>query len=823
MMKIAGMVRICLPLLLLAGCEKPPEAQPQTAAKADSNQSESSPAKPSRPAADWTANEILQQLLATYRGAKTYEDQAIVRLSFRRSGTPESQKLPAAVAFERPSRLSIRAFQATVKCDGKELRARIDDPIEKTNLDGQVLIRPIRQELKLADLAADKLLYDILISRLQRQPIQLELLLESGGLVSAFGGDVACERLADAAHDGRNCFRVAVPSPGGAFTFWVDQADCLLRRLDYPAAALLPDLASDPTVSEIALLADLRDAKINRPIPAAQFTLDIPPNAKRMKTFVVPPQPLPSDLFGQQPRKFFFTRLDGAKLSDNDLAERIEVLVWYHDDPACEATLQQVSLAAQRLQGDAAAAFYAVATDPTTSNSEALTRRLANWKVELPIVRDLEAFGDTSFHIQVQPTIVVLDKRGLVQVFQAGGNEQLADQLVTIVERLKRGDDLAAEIVTQHAREQSQYEQLLARGGPEPDEVLDVPEAVIRRRSEPKKLRLQPLWTCTELKAPGNILLVESPSQPTRVLAVEGWRMITEVGPDGNVIARHALELPEQAAVTFLRTATDQSGKRYFVASAPLAPQLFVFDEAWRLLLAYPPRDQAPLQVVDLALIDVGDVDGTPEILVASAGDVGLVAVSLTGEVKWRNRAFPNALAVVVSRPDDLGSSSLLVAGELGSILRVNRFGHEDPPLAVANWPILRLFSGRFSGGQAAYLGLSNNAKRELFVVGLTDKLKESWNYPLPAGVHQRPIEPVASSQILLGHEGEWWLSGPDGSVHTITEDGQLFDSFYYGSTINGLAAGKLGERAVLLVATDSGLTAWEVLPAPASKRAREF
>ena len=63
-------------------------------------------------------------------------------------------------------------------------------------------------------------------------------------------------------------------------------------------------------------------------------------------------------------------------------------------------------------------------------------------------------------------------------------------RLVTIVERLKRGDDLAAEIVNQHARERSQYEQLVGRGGPEPDEVLDVPEAVIRRRTEPKKLRI---------------------------------------------------------------------------------------------------------------------------------------------------------------------------------------------------------------------------------------------------------------------------------------------------------------------------------------------
>ena len=54
-------------------------------------------------------------------------------------------------------------------------------------------------------------------------------------------------------------------------------------------------------------------------------------------------------------------------------------------------------------------AFYAVATDPTAVSNDALKKRLAEWKVELPIVRDLEAFGDKAFHIELQPTITVLE------------------------------------------------------------------------------------------------------------------------------------------------------------------------------------------------------------------------------------------------------------------------------------------------------------------------------------------------------------------------------------------------------------------------------
>ena len=179
--------------------------------------------------------------MATYRQVESYQDQAVVRLSYREGEQAFHQQWPASVTFERPNKLSLAAYQATVKCDGDELRARIEDP-ETGHVDNQVVVRPAPQELKLTDLASDPLLYDILSSQLRRQPIQLELLLESGGLVSAFSANVACQRLADGKHDEQLCFRVEVPSPGGPFVFWVDQDDFLLRRLDYPAAALMPEL-----------------------------------------------------------------------------------------------------------------------------------------------------------------------------------------------------------------------------------------------------------------------------------------------------------------------------------------------------------------------------------------------------------------------------------------------------------------------------------------------------------------------------------------------------------------------------------------------------
>jgi len=810
------------------GTKAPPTDNPDPANKPTSAASQ--PANTDKPPADWSANEVLKRLLATYRQAKTYRDQAVVRLSFRQNGQPLSQEQPNAVAYERPDKLSLTAFQATLKSDGKELKAKIEDAASN-NVDGQMVVRPAPQPLKLAELARDELLYETISSRLRRQPVQLELLLEAGGLIAAFDADAACQRLSDKEHGGRLCYRVEVPSPGGPFVFWVDQKDFLLRRLDYPTQALVPDLANDPSITQLELFADLRNAAIGEKIDPSQFQLEVPATAKLMKAFTRPPPPLPTDLFGQQPAVFSFSRLDGRRISDSELTGKITVLAWYHDNPACEATLQQVSLAAQRLAKEDAVACYAVATDPTSVSNETLQRRLAEWKVELPILRDLEAFGDKAFHIEFQPTIVVLDKRGCVQVFQSGGSPELADQLVAIVQRLQRGDDLASEIVNEYRREREKYEQLRSRGGPEPGELVEVPEAVIRQRSEPGKFQIKSLWNC-ELENAGNILVATAANKPIALFSISGGRSVVEFNSAGKIIAKHPLAIPEQTAITFLRSAVDKSGRRYFVGSSPLAPQFFLFDEQWKLLLAYPPPNQAQLGVADLALTDLDD-DGNFEILVAAAGGAGVVALSTQGELRWRNDKLPTALSVALSAADDVGSRAIFVTGdEKGSVTRINRFGNEEPPVTVGKWPIMRIFGAPFSANdaksqanlsQANLFGLSTNAKNEPYAIGLNSELAERWNYPLPLGVHQVPIEPVTPSQALFPKSGEWWIAGPDGSVHLIAADGQLFDSFFTGSPLTGIAATKLDDQPVLLVSSATGITAFELYLSTKPTAKREY
>src|SRR5438067_11524055 len=97
-MKIARTL-LGLALLLLVGCWKSPDTAPHDGGGASvSAAMTTAPQAGRKLPAEWTANEILQQLLASYRQAKTYRDNAVVRLSYRRDRQPMNEQAPAALA-----------------------------------------------------------------------------------------------------------------------------------------------------------------------------------------------------------------------------------------------------------------------------------------------------------------------------------------------------------------------------------------------------------------------------------------------------------------------------------------------------------------------------------------------------------------------------------------------------------------------------------------------------------------------------------------------------------------------------------------------------
>jgi hypothetical protein len=163
-MRLAGTLLCAISLIGSYGCSQSNEVAdpPSQAAK---SQPTAKKATSNKPSAEPTANEILTRLLATYRQAKTYQDQGVIRLVSSKRST--GRRRATCRSVERPP-----GFRCGVpghrQSDGRELK-----PVSKTstsNVDNQVVAARSQSNfltwppIRLRDIS----------SRLRCQPIQLE-------------------------------------------------------------------------------------------------------------------------------------------------------------------------------------------------------------------------------------------------------------------------------------------------------------------------------------------------------------------------------------------------------------------------------------------------------------------------------------------------------------------------------------------------------------------------------------------------------------------------------------------------------------------------
>jgi outer membrane protein assembly factor BamB len=354
-------------------------------------------------------------------------------------------------------------------------------------------------------------------------------------------------------------------------------------------------------------------------------------------------------------------------------------------------------------------------------------------------------------------------------------------------------------------------------------QLTEVPSTPPAQASDPANFKLRKLWAA-DLKDPGNILVINQPDGQPHILAFDGWRTVVELDKDGKTVARHELDIPENAAVMFLRTAVDRDGKRYFAAAANAQPQLFVFDENWKRILDFPkPEDNSTQGVWDMQLADLKG-EGKPQLYVGYWGDLGVQGVSLAGDRLWRDRSVQFVFRLATTEPDEQGRRHLLCTPNRGSIVMFDADGKPEKEISFPNRNVYYLVGDDLEGhGKNSYCTLVGTPTGDNIALGVSLDGKELWNYTLPAGVHARPIEVITAGDISGDVDKEWLIAAADGSIHILTADGKLVDKFNTGSTLAGLAAEKVGDQRVLLISkvfdkpqgdAKGTLEAWQIEPA---------
>ncbi len=462
---------LALALLALAqaGCSGDKAAPPDAAANVSASPPEASPAR-----------QILQRLVARYREAKSYRDQAVVRLKYRQQGQWFEDEGKLTVALVRPNKLQLRAYQLTLVSDGNRLHAVIADP-DSNDMDGQVVVRTAPLRFRLDAIYEDPILMDVMSGGMGGPPVTLELLLSDAPLKELLASSKGVELAAEGTVGDRVCDRVAVKLDDGQLVVWVDRQSHLLRRLEYPAERLAREMAAG-NCTDVSLTAEFLNARIDEPVPDEEFVFAVPEGAKTVSRFVLPPRPLPSELLGQLPGDFFFTGLHGERLSRDLLLGKIAVLLWFNDHPASHTAIGELERVRQAIKAEPQIACYAVCTEPSSVGHAQVQTLATRWAGDIPLVRDLQAFGRDLFRIPFAPTLVVLDARGVIQVFEIGANPNLAAELPDRLRLLVAGEDLAGPQLAQFRQQQMLYEKKLMESSQLAPQDARAPRGPLRKR-----------------------------------------------------------------------------------------------------------------------------------------------------------------------------------------------------------------------------------------------------------------------------------------------------------------------------------------------------
>ena len=845
----------CGLMLLAAGCEK-------SASRATTSTGASSGAKPAENAvkpkpADAAAEpasgrEVLERMVAAYRRATGYSDAGRLDFRLQIAGDEEARETPPfAASFVRPNKLRMEVYQTVLVCDGERWRARIDHP----GISNDVLDGPAPAKLSLEKIYEDEILFSSLTGGLAGAALQPLLLLGDDPLKQILDGNPSLEMLEPEKIGEWNCLRVAAHREDGDLIFWIDEAEYLLRRLEFPTRGLKKMLEQDTqaTIDAVALRAEFHDARFEPPEDDAAFVLDLPAGAQLVERFNPrkidnPPPPPPSSLLGQQAPDFEFTSLDGEKITRESLAGKVVVIdFWATWCQPCQASLPILAQAYEKFKDNENVRFLAVSIDTEDVANDKLEEAFAVMKVDVPIVRATAGDILKQFGFEGIPNLFVLGPDGVVQDNEPGVNSALAQELPARLEKLAAGESLHAETLARHEQRVADYQRSLEEPLDEQgDDPNKIPLAEIAPRSEPSKLKLTKLWTAgvsstgsaggddaasenaaeddpasedaaagddaanaLHLTEPGNLLVIDENGSPL-ILVNDGWRSVAEVDAQGAVRAKHELAVTDDQIVAFLRTAVDAEDRRHYIGAAGACQKLHVFDDAWQLEFSYP--DEASSDVADVLFADL-EADGQPELYVSFWGIVGVHRVGLDGQRAWGNREVENALRMTPTAIDgQVGIACVNIASTGSSLAVISPAGKKLRDVRIEGRNLVRIESADLDGdGRLEYCGVDAPRPGAQALVGLDIDGSELWEHPLATGIHEAPIEFVAAARLLPGGQGHWLAAGPDGALLFIAANGELLDSFHYGAALTGLATTEIDGRPVLLVATRQGVDAWQV------------
>lgn len=766
--------------------------------------------------------DLLADMARAYREATAYSDDARISIRETRGDSTTDRTLPFRVAFRRPDRIRIDAYDARIAADGTELFAAVG------TVPGQVLAEPVKSPLALDQLFTDDELRATLAEGEAGCPTQLPLLLADDTLDLIVAEATEPPRVTgDETIEGHACARVEIIKPEGALVLWIDRATKLLRRMRVPTdsyATLLSRQAGSPV--GVTVVVDFTTASFTAAVPDDAFRFDVPPEASRVSRLepLRPPAPM-HPLVGKPADFTAFTAADGARVTRESLSGAPAVLEFFFKGCGPSArSMPQVATGIAEFVAEHARAHggdrptvrhYAVSLDEAEVPADDLKKKLAEFGGVGTLARDPDAVVAQSLGIDSFPAAVIVAPDGTVADVQQGDHGRLAADVAEVLTVAAAGEPTMRLVRDRFERRAREYRRELDRAAGK-GSIERLPEQVIAPRKQPVRFKLERAWRAAGVSLPGNVLCLDASrgAETPTIVALDGWRTVVLLDVTGAETARHELPLPRDAAIGFLRTAVDSSGRRWWLGGSRGGQHVFVFDDDWKLHATYPEPGGAQHDGISAAELADLDGDGTPEIVAGYFGSVGLQAANLDGKRLWRERGVGTVLDVAVGPPAEAGAPRrVFCAAADGRLVIATTEGPVGEPQTQES-PVRSIVSGPVAVDATwALLGLATPGVGRQTAVGL-DPVSGSrlWELPLADGIHRDgPIEPVAWADLLGTPRRQWLIAAPDGSITVAWADGRVVDRYQHGKPLVGIGGYRHADTGHVVIATKDAVESYRV------------
>lgn len=403
------------------------------------------------------ARRIFEEMAAAYKNLSAYSDHGEIRMVSGRSGAPNTMTSKAAIVLARPNKLVVQTDEVRVVCDGDRLTTLVV-PLKKYS------VAPAPKTISLP-LISNSSLGALLFSGPSEPPMNVlwNLLINDNAVESVLGSAAGLKREPDRERNGKlhQVIRLE-PADGPPLRLVIDPKSHLLASIEVVADPSTLASAEKETQVESLSVAWISGEVSTEAPPETVFQFHAPQGATRVADLASrrevrePRQDGLAALVGKPAPEFSLTLLDGPdktrKVSKQDLKGKVVLLdFWATWCGPCLEELPEIQKLVEQLADAHAKDLLVVAVSQDNDAGEAadirqlVEKTLSGKELKLAsgplsaVALDPPKDVGKAFHVQAIPTLVLIDRQGVVQAVHVGFRPDIRDTLAEQIDSVRKG------------------------------------------------------------------------------------------------------------------------------------------------------------------------------------------------------------------------------------------------------------------------------------------------------------------------------------------------------------------------------------------------